>query len=232
VEVIATPGHTPDSIALIDRENKLLFTGDTYYPAPIWLYRPETDLTAYAKSIQRLAALAPEVNTVLGAHNIPVAQPEVLPALVQAFRGPPGRQSRLQARRLREENVHGGQIQFSSPRGPLRSKLMATEGVHVLPAANSMFRSLVPGARHRVFFPLRRSPIATKIRGPMTAAFFWRPTERFQVARVFRVKGHVTADDFFRKSKARRHELRHAFPPRQRHRHRIPETSASEHVHR
>jgi glyoxylase-like metal-dependent hydrolase (beta-lactamase superfamily II) len=85
VEVIATPGHTPDAIALIDRENKLLFTGDTYYPAPIWLYRPETDLAAYEKSIARLAAFAPEVNTVLGAHNIPVAQPEVLPALVQAF---------------------------------------------------------------------------------------------------------------------------------------------------
>jgi glyoxylase-like metal-dependent hydrolase (beta-lactamase superfamily II) len=85
VEVIATPGHTPDAIALIDRENGLLFTGDTYYPAPIWLYRPETDLAAYEKSIARLATLAPEVKTVLGAHNIPVAQPEVLPALVQAF---------------------------------------------------------------------------------------------------------------------------------------------------
>jgi glyoxylase-like metal-dependent hydrolase (beta-lactamase superfamily II) len=85
VEVIATPGHTPDAIALIDRENGLLFTGDTYYPAPIWLHRPETDLAAYEKSIARLAALAPEVKTVLGAHNIPVAPPDVLPALVQAF---------------------------------------------------------------------------------------------------------------------------------------------------
>ena len=85
VEVIATPGHTPDAIALIDRENGLLFTGDTFYPAPIWLYRPETDLAAYEKSIARLAALAPEIKTVLGAHNIPVAQPDVLPALVQAF---------------------------------------------------------------------------------------------------------------------------------------------------
>jgi glyoxylase-like metal-dependent hydrolase (beta-lactamase superfamily II) len=85
VEVIATPGHTPDAIALLDRENGLLFTGDTFYPAPIWLYRPETDLAAYEKSIARLAALVPEVKTVLGAHNIPVAPPEVLPALVQAF---------------------------------------------------------------------------------------------------------------------------------------------------
>lgn len=85
IEVITTPGHTPDAISLIDRANGLLFTGDTYYPAPIWLYRPETDLDAYAASIRRLAALAPEVKLVLGAHNVPVASPSVLPRLVKAF---------------------------------------------------------------------------------------------------------------------------------------------------
>jgi len=85
IEVIATPGHTPDAISLFDRANGLLFTGDTYYPAPIWLFRPETDLNAYAASIRRLAALAPEVNLVLGAHNIPVATAAVLPTLVSAF---------------------------------------------------------------------------------------------------------------------------------------------------
>ena len=85
LEVIATPGHTPDAITLLDRENGLLFTGDTYYPAPIWLFRPETDLDAYAASIRRLAALAPQVKVVMGAHNIPVAPPSVLPRLVAAF---------------------------------------------------------------------------------------------------------------------------------------------------
>jgi glyoxylase-like metal-dependent hydrolase (beta-lactamase superfamily II) len=85
LEIISTPGHTPDAIALIDRENGLLFTGDTYYPAPIWLFRPETDFDAYDASIKRLAALAPNVKLVLGAHNIPVAEPSVLPRLVTAF---------------------------------------------------------------------------------------------------------------------------------------------------
>jgi len=85
LEIIATPGHTPDAISLIDRANGLLFTGDTYYPAPIWLFRPETDLDAYAASIRQLAALAPQVKTVLGAHNIPVASPAVLRRLVRAF---------------------------------------------------------------------------------------------------------------------------------------------------
>ena len=85
LEVIATPGHTPDAISLIDRANGLLFTGDTYYPAPIWLFRPETDFKAYAASISRLNALAPDIRVVLGAHNIPVASPTVLTRLVLAF---------------------------------------------------------------------------------------------------------------------------------------------------
>jgi len=85
LEVLATPGHTPDAISLLDRANGLLFTGDTYYPATIWLYRPETDFGAYDASIRRLAALAPQIKTVLGAHNIPVAPPSVLSRLVTAF---------------------------------------------------------------------------------------------------------------------------------------------------
>ena len=42
LQVIPTPGHTPDSISLWDSANRLLFTGDMYYPGPIFLYRPET----------------------------------------------------------------------------------------------------------------------------------------------------------------------------------------------
>jgi len=85
LEILSTPGHTPDAISLLDRENGLLFTGDTYYPAPIWLYRPETDLDAYVSSVKRLAALAPQLKLILGAHNIPVAQPDVLTKLVDAI---------------------------------------------------------------------------------------------------------------------------------------------------
>ena len=85
IEILSTPGHTPDAICLFDRANRLLFTGDTYYPATIWLYRPETDFDAYAKSIARIAALGPQVKTVLGSHNIPVAPPSVLAELVAAF---------------------------------------------------------------------------------------------------------------------------------------------------
>jgi glyoxylase-like metal-dependent hydrolase (beta-lactamase superfamily II) len=85
LEIIATPGHTPDSISLLDRGNGLLFTGDTFYPATIYLFSPETNLEAYGASVRRLSALASQVQIVLGAHNIPIAPPSVLPRLAAAF---------------------------------------------------------------------------------------------------------------------------------------------------
>lgn len=85
IEILATPGHTPDAAAYFDRANGLLFTGDSYYPGPIWLYRPETDLAAYEKSIRRMAALEPQVKVVLGQHNMPVAPPSVLHELVESY---------------------------------------------------------------------------------------------------------------------------------------------------
>jgi glyoxylase-like metal-dependent hydrolase (beta-lactamase superfamily II) len=85
LKIIGTPGHTPDSIALLDAKNGLLFTGDTFYAGPIYLYRPETDLDAYLASVQKLAALTPRLQLLLPAHNVPVASPSILPKVVSAM---------------------------------------------------------------------------------------------------------------------------------------------------
>lgn len=84
LEVIFTPGHTPDSLSLLDRKHGLLFTGDTFYPGPIYLFTPETDFDAYTKSVARLARLAPKLELLLPAHNVPVAAPEFLDRLEKA----------------------------------------------------------------------------------------------------------------------------------------------------
>jgi glyoxylase-like metal-dependent hydrolase (beta-lactamase superfamily II) len=85
LEVMMIPGHTPDSLMLLDRANGRLFTGDSYYKGPIWLYAPETDLVAYAKSINRMAALAPILTSVHGAHNEPNSDPGELLKVRDAF---------------------------------------------------------------------------------------------------------------------------------------------------
>jgi len=83
--VIGTPGHTPDAIALLDAKNGLLFTGDSFYLGPIYLFRPETDLDAYVGSMKKLASLTPRLQLLLPAHNTPVAEPSYLPLVVAAI---------------------------------------------------------------------------------------------------------------------------------------------------
>lgn len=85
LRVITVPGHTPDAIALLDEANAYLWTGDTFYEAPIWLFDDETDLKVYQHSIAKLGRLAGRLNTIFPAHNTPIAAPERLTELVNAF---------------------------------------------------------------------------------------------------------------------------------------------------
>lgn len=78
LEVVAVPGHTPDAAALLDRDAGLLFTGDTFYEGPIYLFAPETDMAAYQASVDRLAALVPQLQLLLPGHNTPTSAPEML----------------------------------------------------------------------------------------------------------------------------------------------------------
>jgi glyoxylase-like metal-dependent hydrolase (beta-lactamase superfamily II) len=105
LRVLATPGHTPDAIALFDAANGLLFTGDSYYPGPIWLYRPETDLDAYERSIAKMAALGSQVHLLLTSHNVPVADPSVLPTLQAAMRD-------VRAGRVRATPAGAGKVEY------------------------------------------------------------------------------------------------------------------------
>jgi glyoxylase-like metal-dependent hydrolase (beta-lactamase superfamily II) len=85
LEVLLTPGHTPDALCLLDRKQKELFTGDTFYPDEIWLWWPETDLDAYQKSIERIAALAPSLQVLRPAHSAPEADPGLLAKVALAL---------------------------------------------------------------------------------------------------------------------------------------------------
>ena len=78
LEVIHTPGHQPSCIMLLDRENKLLFTGDMFYPGPMYCMFDDSSFPDYVKSIRKAADLAAEVGiqTVYTSHNLPTVDTE------------------------------------------------------------------------------------------------------------------------------------------------------------
>jgi len=84
VEVLHIPGHAPDAAALLDPERGLLFTGDTFYEGPIYLFGEETDLDAYRATVARLADLSPSLELLLPGHNVPASPPHLLRVLDEA----------------------------------------------------------------------------------------------------------------------------------------------------
>jgi len=85
LEVLLTPGHAPDSLCLLDRENRLLFVGDTFYPAPLYTHIAGSSFTDYVVSANRLATLAPIVDFLLPGHNVGLVGAEYLSKMAQAF---------------------------------------------------------------------------------------------------------------------------------------------------
>ena len=85
LKIIAVPGHTMDAIALFDKKNGYLWTGDTFYEGPIYLFADGTDLLAYEKSIAILAKMAAQVKKVFPSHNNPISQPARLVELKNNF---------------------------------------------------------------------------------------------------------------------------------------------------
>ena len=70
LEVLYTPGHTPDSISLLDREASLLFTGDFLYPGPLFAFLSNSSLGDYQRAASTvLARVAPDTR-LFGAHRV------------------------------------------------------------------------------------------------------------------------------------------------------------------
>lgn len=55
LEVLYTPGHNSSSIMLLDTDNKILFTGDMYYPGPLLAISEDSSFSDYVISMRKAA---------------------------------------------------------------------------------------------------------------------------------------------------------------------------------
>ncbi len=86
LEVIYTPGHSPGSICLLDRQNRILFTGDHFFPGPLYAHAPDVNIEDYISSNEKLAERISEYDFVCSGHNDPWVKSEVILRVGEAFK--------------------------------------------------------------------------------------------------------------------------------------------------
>ncbi len=86
LNVIHTPGHSPDSICLLDAAAGILFAGDTINTGPIYAHLPDSDLDQFTESATRLKLLGASLHMVCVSHfGRAVVRPWILDEVAEAF---------------------------------------------------------------------------------------------------------------------------------------------------
>lgn len=85
--VLHTPGHSPDSLCLLDERAGLLFAGDTLITGDFWAHTPDTEFGVFAATLRKLAdELAGQLTAIYPAHTLRYrARPAFLRAAADAF---------------------------------------------------------------------------------------------------------------------------------------------------
>ena len=85
LEVIYTPGHSPGSMCLLDREKRILFTGDHFFPGPLYAHPADVNIEDYIASNEKLCGRIVEYDYLCSGHNDPWVGSEVIPRVSEAF---------------------------------------------------------------------------------------------------------------------------------------------------
>lgn len=81
-EVILTPGHTPGSIMLLEREKRMLISGDTIQDGDIYLFGSGRNLPAFRITLEKMQAMSDAFDTIWPSHGTCPVTPEIIPGLI------------------------------------------------------------------------------------------------------------------------------------------------------
>lgn len=77
LEVLHSPGHSPGGIVLLDQAHGILFSTDVAYAGHLYIYGREA-LGTYRQTLDRLAALAPNLSVLYPSHGPASISPSLL----------------------------------------------------------------------------------------------------------------------------------------------------------
>lgn len=90
LDILHTPGHSIDSIMLLDRAGRALYTGDMIYPAALYAHMVSEEydvFPTYCDTVRRLQHLDGAVDTLCTSHNLPTCSASLLRRVAALFEG-------------------------------------------------------------------------------------------------------------------------------------------------
>lgn len=84
LRIIAVPGHTPGSIAVLDEKNRRLFSGDPVQDGRIFLFGAQREMHGYRHGLLRLQKYADQFDEIYPSHGTCPVKPELIMKLYDA----------------------------------------------------------------------------------------------------------------------------------------------------
>lgn len=84
LKIVAMPGHTPGSVAVLDMDHRRLFSGDPIQDGRIFMFGPQREMHAYLRSLERLETMAGEFDEIYPSHATCPVTPDLIPKLIAA----------------------------------------------------------------------------------------------------------------------------------------------------
>lgn len=84
LEIIALPGHTPGSIGVLDRNARILISGDPVQDGQIFMFGAQREMHAYIHSLARLEGYRDAFDWIYPSHGSFPVSPDLIPALREA----------------------------------------------------------------------------------------------------------------------------------------------------
>lgn len=87
LSVIALPGHTPGSIAVLDEKYRALISGDPIQDGEIFLFDVQREMSAYRQSLVRLKRFADQFDLIYPSHGTFPLETGIIDGLIAAAEG-------------------------------------------------------------------------------------------------------------------------------------------------
>ena len=82
-EVVLTPGHTPGSIMLLEREKHMLISGDTIQNGDIFMFGAGRNMQAFQGSLKKMIDMSDTFDSIWPSHGSYPLKTDIIPVILQ-----------------------------------------------------------------------------------------------------------------------------------------------------